>query len=105
MIDEAVALIGRLKAANQDLARQLAESERCRKTAARRLDVLVDRVEQMSDRCATPAVTAPGTEVAARSRRAGGLARGRRKSKSTGSRVDSPGTRNVTPGADGNLQS
>ena len=46
MVDDAVALINRLRAENRELSRRLAESERVKRTAARRLDVLLERIEE-----------------------------------------------------------
>jgi regulator of replication initiation timing len=46
MVDEAVALIGRLRVENRELSRRLAESERRRTDAAKRLDSLLDRIEE-----------------------------------------------------------
>ncbi|HDR00200.1 MAG TPA: hypothetical protein ENN51_07960 [candidate division WOR-3 bacterium] len=46
MVDDAVSLINRLRAENRELSRRLAEGERAKKTAVRRLDVLLERIEE-----------------------------------------------------------
>ena len=57
MIDEAVAVIGRLRTENRELVQRLAESERRQHKAVRRLDGLLEGIERFD--CVT---AGPNTE-------------------------------------------